>query len=278
MSNNINNTPDRSKSKVMLGAILLLVGAYLLLRQLGIFFIPDYIDLWPLWLIFWGLVIGARNNFQKSSGVILMGLGVIFLVTENIHNADGFIWPAAIIGLGFWIMSKKSNKNTPKYDTDYWDKKYRTDATAGTAEKPLADFTGAEFTGADTNVPPAEPTGAMPPPPSHDDYLDATSIFGGVNKTILSKNFRGGDITNIFGGTELDFTQADIHGRVVIDVTQVFGGTKLIVPANWHVISDLAAVFAGVDDKRVKTGQPNMDKVLVLKGVSLFAGIDIRSY
>ncbi|QXV67259.1 hypothetical protein INP83_09295 [Mucilaginibacter sp. 21P] len=278
MFNNINNSPDRSKSKVMLGAILLIVGAYLLLRQLGIFFIPDYIDLWPLWLIFWGLVIGARNNFQKSSGVILMGLGVIFLVTENIHNADGFVWPLAIIGLGFWIMSKKSSKNTSKYDTDYWDKKYRTDVPVeATAEKPLADFTDAQFTSADTNVPPVDPVGTMPPP-SHDDYLDSTSIFGGVNKTVLSKNFRGGDITNIFGGTEIDFTQADINGRVVVDITQVFGGTKLIVPANWHVIPDLAAVFAGVDDKRVKTGQPNMDKVLILKGVSLFAGIDIRSY
>jgi predicted membrane protein len=66
---------------------------------------------------------------------------------------------------------------------------------------------------------------------------------------------------------------------VVIDITQMFGGTKMIVPANWHVVPDLAAVFAGVDDKRIKNPQANTtDKVLVLKGVSLFAGVDIRSY
>ncbi|MEB0249998.1 LiaF-related protein, partial [Mucilaginibacter sp. 5B2] len=83
----------------------------------------------------------------------------------------------------------------------------------------------------------------------------------------------------VFGGTELDFTQADIHGRVTIDITQMFGGTKIIVPANWHVVPDLAAVFAGVDDKRIKTSKPNpIEKVLVLKGVSIFAGVDIRSY
>jgi len=112
-----------------------------------------------------------------------------------------------------------------------------------------------------------------------DDYLDAVSIFGGVKKMILSKNFKGGEIVNVFGGAELDFTQADINGRVIIDITQIFGGTKIIVPANWQVVSDLAAVFASVDDKRIKTmATADSNKILVLKGVSIFAGVDIRSY
>jgi predicted membrane protein len=100
-----------------------------------------------------------------------------------------------------------------------------------------------------------------------------------VVKTVFSKNFRGGDVVNIFGGTELDLTQADINGRVVIDIVQIFGGSKIIVPSNWQVVSDTAAVFAGIDDKRIKSGviQDN-NKILVIKGVSIFAGIDIRSY
>jgi predicted membrane protein len=76
--------------------------------------------------------------------------------------------------------------------------------------------------------------------------------LAGLTKASFSKSFRGGDITNIFGGTELDFTQADINGRVVIDITQVFGGTKIIVPSNWQVVVDMSAIFAGVDDKRIK--------------------------
>lgn len=115
--------------------------------------------------------------------------------------------------------------------------------------------------------------------PTGDDHLDALSIFGGVKKIIFSKNFQGGEIVNIFGGAELDFTQADINGRVYVDITQLFGGTKIIVPAHWMVISDMAAVFAGVDDKRIRTSAPlDSNKVLVLKGISIFAGVDIRSY
>ena len=84
---------------------------------------------------------------------------------------------------------------------------------------------------------------------------------------------------NIFGGAELDLTQADINGRVVLDITQIFGGTKIVVPSNWQVVSDIAAVFASVDDKRIRsTAASGSEKILVLKGVSIFAGIDIRSY
>ncbi|RYZ97090.1 MAG: hypothetical protein EOP47_22510, partial [Sphingobacteriaceae bacterium] len=111
------------------------------------------------------------------------------------------------------------------------------------------------------------------------DYIDAVSIFGGVKKTILSKDFKGGDIVNIFGGVELDFTQANINGQVVIDITQFFGGIKIIVPPHWKVVSDLAAVFASVDDKRLRTSAPiDGEKLLILKGTSFFAGVDIRSY
>lgn len=52
------------------------------------------------------------------------------------------------------------------------------------------------------------------------------------------------------GGTEIDMTQADINGRVVLDVTQILGGTKLIIPAHWELKSELVSVFGGIEDKR----------------------------
>ncbi|MBD1364158.1 hypothetical protein IDJ77_10090 [Mucilaginibacter sp. ZT4R22] len=277
MNINIDQKPNKANGKVMLGVILLLVGGFWLLRQLNVYLIPDYIDLNPLWLVFIGLWIGSRNNFQKANWVIVTGLGLIFLVTCNIDNSDGFIWPIALIGLGFWIIMRKKKTGDHLGDADYWDKKYKT-GVADT-DKPLADFGDTTYSSA-TGVPPTDSnTTGTTPPLSHDDILDATAIFGGVNKSIFSKSFRGGDITNIFGGTELDFTHADINGRAVIDITQVFGGTKIIVPSNWQVIVDMSAIFAGTDDKRMKSVQTaKSDKVLIIKGVSLFAGLEIRSY
>jgi predicted membrane protein len=272
MSNNIDHINRTPKNKVLAGVILLAVGGILLIKQFDFFFFPNWIFSWPMWIIVWGIYYGAKHNFRKPLWFILVIVGMGFLLDDVFpnFNVSDITWPILLISFGLWIIMRRRGEPAVA-NTDYWDKKYQANPYSG--EKPLANF---DTEGTETAS--SEPTGSIPPP-SEDDYLNATAVFGGVNKTILSKNFRGGDITNVFGGTELDFTQADIHGRVVIDITQLFGGTKIIVPANWHVVPDLAAVFAGVDDKRIKHAQTSTtDKVLVLKGVSLFAGVDIRSY
>lgn len=87
------------------------------------------------------------------------------------------------------------------------------------------------------------------------------------------QRFKGGDIVNIFGGTELNLTQADITGKVTIEITTIFGGTKLIVPANWEVKSEAVTIFGGLEDKRsASVMNSNGDKVLVLKGTVIFGG------
>src|SRR5574339_629612 len=101
---------------------------------------------------------------------------------------------------------------------------------------------------------------------SKEDFVNATSIFGGAKKNIVSKNFKGGELTNIFGGTELNLMQADINGEAVIELTTIFGGTTLIIPSNWTVRSDAAVIFGGVDDKRSMTASNEVvNKTLTFK-------------
>ena len=57
-------------------------------------------------------------------------------------------------------------------------------------------------------------------------YLDSVNVFGGSHQTIYSKNFKGGEITAVFGGCDVNLTQADFEGVVAIDVTAIFGGAK----------------------------------------------------
>ena len=115
---------------------------------------------------------------------------------------------------------------------------------------------------------------------SSEDMVEATSIFGGSKKNIISKDFKGGEISTIFGGTDLNFGQADINGTATINITTVFGGTKLIVPSHWNLRSDVDCIFGGLDDKRhlSKDSTTDMSKTLVLKGIVIFGGIDIKSY
>jgi predicted membrane protein len=284
MNNDIEHPKDPNKGKSVAGIILLAIGGLLLLQQFNIFFIPDHITLWPLWLIFLGAYIGSRSRYKKPSWIMLVGLGVLLLFSKNIDNSDRILWPLAIIGFGMWlILRRNKNFSAEQLGRDFkngnWDKWGKKDPFQFDKSQTV-DYTVKDEGG---ETPPFDPYASKQEQYnakySGDDYIDTVSIFGGVNKTILSKQFRGGDIVNIFGGAELDFTQADINGRVVIDITQIFGGTKIIVPSNWQVVSDLAAVFASVDDKRIRsTASVGSEKVLVLKGVSIFAGVDIRSY
>ena len=114
---------------------------------------------------------------------------------------------------------------------------------------------------------------------SPEDFLDSVSIFGGVKRLVLSKNFKGADIVNIFAGTELNLSQADFTQPPVMDITQMFGGTKLTVPADWEVRSEMTAIFGGIDDKRQpRNSQEGPSKVVILRGTSIFGGIEIKSF
>jgi len=291
MSTNIGYPNEPGKGKVIAGLVLLGLGVVFLLHQFDYFFFPHWLFRWPMWLIIWGFYAGAKHNFRNSGWLIMILVGMAFLLNDALpdYNMSRFVWPVAIIVFGIWLIVRRNQHG----DTDNWGKKKWEDKwnkyqyKSGSAFEPVitpvtpvdpAGQPGA--TGAGTGTSGIGGTGSASSAPYGDDYLDCVSVFGGVKKTILSKAFKGGEIVNIFGGAELDLTMADINGRVIIDVTQIFGGTKIIVPSNWQVVSDMAAVFAGIDDKRIRNTAAgnNYDKVLVLKGVSIFAGIDIRSY
>ena len=108
------------------------------------------------------------------------------------------------------------------------------------------------------------------------DYLNTTSIFGEVKKTIISKDFKGGKINNLFGETILDFTYADLSGVVVLDIAQGFGEINITVPANWRVETDITNFFAVTKDRRNDvTRLKNSDKILVITGNSAFAEVNI---
>ncbi|WP_158826813.1 LiaF transmembrane domain-containing protein [Mucilaginibacter lacusdianchii] len=273
----IETYPNRPQNngKAVAGFILLAVGGLLLLKQFTFFFFPSWIFSFPSLLIIIGLYIGAKNNFRNSAWLIMVVIGSIFLLNRIFDGFDlrQFVWPLVLIALGLWFILKRNNHKDP----DHWTQKKTVD---------FSNIPEVDYTVPDPNAPTAgtdntytNQTNTNTPPPYGEDFVDSVTVFSNQKKTILSKNFRGGDIVNIFGGSELDLTQADINGRVVLDIVQVFGGLKLIVPPHWQIVSDQAVIFAGVDDKRFnKTTPQSPDKLLVIKGTSIFAGVDIRSY
>jgi predicted membrane protein len=250
----------RSENRILAGLMLLIIGGLLLLNTLHLIVFPPWFFTWPMIIIAIGLFGGLRHNFKGGFWIILLLFG-IFSLANDINpslNIDRFIAPFIIIAIGLLFILRPKRNHWRKWnfeDRGSWRSSHAIDenTSAGNVEEH--------------NV------------TDRSDFIDITAVFGGVKKNILSKNFKGGDIVSFMGGSEINLSQADINGRVVIDTNNIFGGTKLIVPSSWDVQSDVTAIFGGVDDKRQVIGV-NMDpnKVLILDGTCIFGGIEIRSF
>ena len=229
-----------------LAAILLIVaGGVLFLETFDIVDInlKHYIFSWKTLLIAIGLVVVVSSN-NKLPGYLMVGLGFLFwlpsIFSYNVHLSQVF-WPVILIAIGLVIISRRNKHES---------------LLRGNQPNRGAD-------------------GAY-----HSEYIDDVSIFGGGVKRFSSQNLKGGNITAIFGGSEIDLNASQMSSEgTVIDMFTMFGGTKLIVPGNWQVKSEATSLFGGFTDKRhIKPEQVVSEKILLIKGVVIFGGVEIKNY
>lgn len=114
---------------------------------------------------------------------------------------------------------------------------------------------------------------------STDNELDDVAIFGGSDRILKSENFKGGQITNIFGGSKYDMRQVTLsEGKNYLDVTMIFGGSKFIVPEGWDIKVEVTAVFGGFSDKRMRSiVVTDNNRQLIIRGITLFGGGEITN-
>lgn len=248
------NKLKRSNSRVWTGLFLVAVGVLLFANKMGAN-LPPWLFTWPMLLIGIGLLKGVQSGFRDNSWIILLLVGSLFLWDNIVEDVDlhDFIVPIIVISVGvLFIFRPKKNwqrsKDWKQFDREGWKNSWG--GTAGT------------YTSTDDG-----------------EYLEINSVFSGANKRILSKNFKGGEVNCFMGGAELDLTQADIQGTVIIESNVVFGGLKITIPPHWDIKTEVTTVFGGIEDKRpVVATKIDLNKVIVLKGNTVFGGIEIRSY
>jgi hypothetical protein len=125
---------------------------------------------------------------------------------------------------------------------------------------------------------------------STEPRLNEVNVFWGGRRRIVSKNFMGGEIVAIFGGFEIDLTEADIQGsQAKLDIVALFGGGEVRVPQNWNVILETVGIFGGASDRTRHPDPANAAasgagtqagpavKTLIIDGVSLFGGVTIKN-
>jgi predicted membrane protein len=117
-------------------------------------------------------------------------------------------------------------------------------------------------------------------PGTSNPQFDSVYIFGGTERKVNTKNFKGGRLLAVFGGYKLDFERAEMEGNeVVLEASAICGGGEIIVPQHWLVSIQGTAMFGGYEDKarHVQTDPSQPTKTLILKGFVMFGGISIKN-
>lgn len=241
---------NHKRGKVLGGLFVVIIGSLFLARELGAE-IPQWIFTWKMLLIGIGAVVIVKHNFQSTKGLLLMLVGAAFLISDLYPSLllKPLLWPIMVIVLGLFIIFKPRRKHRPFRSRRYY--RNHRNWTEAQGEEAISD-----------------------------DRIEVTTVMGSSKRTVLSKNFKGGFIKNSLGGTEVNLSQADFEGTVILEIYNELGGIELTVPANWVIQSELVCIMGSVEDERpIQTNlAPDTNKTLILRGNVYMGGVEIRSY
>lgn len=237
----------KNRGRLLGGFLLIAAGIVLSLKFTGIV-LPGWIYSGPMVVIFIGVFIFVKNGFKNPAPLLISFVGLGFLLHKiypGLRIAD-FIFPSVLIIIGIFMIVKYMNLKNSRSRNNI----------IPTEETRL--FTNEEITDA--------------------DRLDEKTILGGSTTTIISKNFKGGSVTCLLGGTEINLGTADFVGTIEINCNVIMGGLEISVPLQWTVVNNIVSIMGGSDDSRPRSSvQFDEQKVLVLTGNCVMGGVEIKS-
>ena len=85
---------------------------------------------------------------------------------------------------------------------------------------------------------------------SDEDTIDYFVMFSGIEERLASDSFKGGTVTTVFGGSEIDLRGAQLDPEgAYIEVVVAFGGVEIKVPDEWNVVVKRVPIFLGWTNK-----------------------------
>ena len=107
---------------------------------------------------------------------------------------------------------------------------------------------------------------------NNDEYC---ATFGGQNIDFSNEEFKGCNITAVFGGIELNLKDSIIKEDVIINTSSVFGGIDIIVPEDVKVKVTSTPIFGGASNER-KNSKNDKAKIVYINATCIFGGVEIK--
>jgi hypothetical protein len=252
---------SRPGPRLWFGLVLLVLGVLWTLDNMRFVDAGEILDWWPLVLVALGVtkLVGWGGRVRPFAGAIWILLGGLLLAHNLRYLPVGFdeLWPLGLVLLGLSILWRSlrgpgAGNRIAGAGAD----------TARAGSSVTSDAT--RFSGANAGVVDTE-------------TFSAIAVWAGVARRPTSQTFRGGDFTAVMGGGEIDLRGAKpVAGGCVLDLFLIMGGVEIRVPESWTVVNELSAFMGGIDDSRKAVSADGSD-VLVLKGLAVMGGVEIKN-
>ncbi len=226
--------------QLLLGIIIIIVGVLFALDNMGFLYARDYLRFWPVFVIAYGIVrvVHPGGSRGRFAGIVWLFIGLALLF-DTLNVFDFRIW-------------------------DVWP-----------LLLILLGFGVIRRSWAPRTAPSAQP--GTDAPASAENVVSGFALMSGVRRTITSQDFRGGDLTAIMGGCEVDLLRASISGgTAVLDLFAFWGGIDIKVPQDWTVVVEGTPILGGFEDKTIQT-PGSTSKRLVIRGVVIMGGAEIHN-
>jgi len=235
-----------SNKRFYFGVILIALGVILILERLNLISesVSDLLISWQMVLV--GIGVMSLFGGNRTAGTILIIIGGFFMVPELItvpYEIRRIYWPLILVAIGVAVLFR--HRDNPKLPS---------------GNDPIISSPN------DNSI------------NTFDDFV----IFGGREIFINSPALAGGKATSIFGGIEFDLRKASLQpGGAVIDCVSIFGGCEFKIPMDWNVRNEVTTIFGAFTDKRGDTYSDRYydpSKTIVIKGISMFGGIEVKHF
>jgi predicted membrane protein len=212
---------------------------------------------WPAILIALGVVrlVDSHGTASMVWGGLIAGVGALLLL----DNLDlivfdwRIVWPAILIAWGVLMLIRTTQRS------------HRTASPEGGPAPPEGG---------------AAPVGGSATTLTDSGKLSLWAMFGGGERRIDAQDFRGGEVSAVFGGFEIDLRQAALaEVQATIDVNLMFGGVEIQIPDHWTVEVRGASLFGGFADETrpPRPDAPTPAPKLIVTGYAMFGGVTVTN-
>lgn len=221
---------------ILWGIVFIIVGIVLAGNALGLTNINIFFDGWWTLFIIVPCFIGLFKENEKIGNIIGLFIGIIFLLScQGVIDFD-MIWKLIFPAILIVIGFSFIFKDT----------------ISGKVSKEIKKLNE-----------------------NKKDFCEYCATFSGQNVKFDNEEFKGAELTAVFGTVKCDISKAIINTDTVINAEAIFGGIEITVPENVQVKVKSTPVFGAVSNKTTNSNKENVH-IVYINATSVFGGVEIR--